>query len=92
MTIFVSNLSFNIEDDDLQGFFIDFGKVSSARVIIDKHTNRSRGFGFVEMPDRQEALAAITALDGGIADGRAVRVSEAKPSEQPREKRVSFSK
>lgn len=65
MTIFVSNLSFNIEDDDLQGFFIDFGKVSSARVIIDKHTNRSRGFGFVEMPDRQEALAAITALDGG---------------------------
>jgi len=91
MTIFVSNLSFNIEDDDLEGFFTDFGKVTSARVIVDRHTNRSRGFGFVEMPNREEALAAIDALDGGIADGRAVRVSEAKPSEAGH-RRPSFAK
>jgi RNA recognition motif-containing protein len=92
MTIFVSNLSFNIEDEDLEGFFTDLGKVTSARVITDKQTNRSRGFGFVEMPDRQEALAAIAALDGGIADGRTVRVSEAKPSEQSRDRRPSFAR
>lgn len=91
MTIFVSNLSFNIEDDDLEGFFTDFGKVTSARVIVDRQTNRSRGFGFVEMPSREEALAAIEALDGGIADGRSVRVSEAKPSET-NHRRPSFAK
>ncbi len=92
MTIFVSNLSFNIVDDDLEGFFTDFGTVTSARVITDKHTGRSRGFGFVDMPNREEALAAIEALDGGVADGRTVRVSEAKPTEQPRERRPSLSK
>lgn len=88
MTIFVSNLSFNIEDDDLEGFFTDFGKVESARVIRDKATNRSRGFGFVEMPDREHALQAIAALDGGIADGREVRVSEALPRNDRRDKAV----
>ncbi len=88
MTIFVSNLSFNIEDDDLEGFFTDFGKVESARVIRDKATNRSRGFGFVEMPDREQALQAIAALDGGIADGREVRVSEALPRNDRRDKAV----
>lgn len=92
MTIFVSNLSFNIEDDDLEGFFVDFGTVTSARVITDKQTGRSRGFGFVEMPNRDEALAAIEALDGGVADGRTVRVSEAKHPEGNRERRHSFSK
>jgi RNA recognition motif-containing protein len=90
MTIFVSNLSFNIQDDDLEGFFTEFGTVTSARVITDKSTNRSRGFGFVEMPNRAEAEAAIAALDGGIADGREVRVSEAQPSAQ-RSKPRQFS-
>jgi len=92
MTIFVSNLSFNIEDYDLEGFFTDFGTVTSARVILDKQTNRSRGFGFVEMPNREEALAAIEALDGGIADGRTVRVSEAKHADPARSHRHSFSR
>jgi len=78
MNIYVSNLSFNIEDEDLLGFFEEFGKVTSAKVIVDKLTNQSRGFGFVEMPDREAGLKAIRALDGGIADGRAVRVSEAR--------------
>jgi len=51
MNIYVSNLSFNVQDDDLRGFFEDYGTVTSAKVIIDKLTNRSRGFGFVEMSD-----------------------------------------
>lgn len=92
MTIFVSNLSFNIEDDDLEGFFTDFGKVESARVIKDKLTNRSRGFGFVEMPDREAGLQAIAALDGGIADGRAVKVSEALPKTGRRDKPVTSNR
>lgn len=88
MTIFVSNLSYNIVDDDLKGFFEDFGNVNSARVVMDKMTNRSRGFGFVEMPNDDEARKAIEALDGGIADGRVVRVSESQPvqREAPRRK------
>jgi len=81
MNIFVSNLSFNIQDEDLEGFFTEFGTVTSAKVIMDRNTSQSRGFGFVEMPNREEAQKAIEALDGAVADGRAVRVSEARPKE-----------
>ena len=81
MNIYVSNLSFNIQDEDLEGFFTEFGKVTSAKVIMDKVTSQSRGFGFVEMPNQEEAKKAIEALDGAVADGRAVRVSEARPRE-----------
>lgn len=82
MNIYVSNLSFNVVDEDLKAFFEEYGEVSSARVITDKYTGRSRGFGFVEMPNDEEAKKAITELDKGVVEGRAITVTEAKPREE----------
>jgi RNA recognition motif-containing protein len=82
MNIYVSNLSFNVQDEDLREFFAEYGEVTSAKVIMDKFTNRSRGFGFVEMSDDAAAQKAIQELDGATVEGRAIRVSEAKPREQ----------
>ena len=82
MNIYVSNLSFNVQDEDLKGFFEVYGEVSSAKVITDKFTGRSRGFGFVEMSDDAAAQKAIQELDGATVEGRAIKVSEAKPREQ----------
>ena len=82
MNIYVSNLSFNVQDEDLREFFAEYGEVTSAKVIMDKFTNRSRGFGFVEMPDNAAAQKAITELDGATVEGRAIKVSEAKPREE----------
>lgn len=82
MNIYVSNLSYNVTDEDLQDFFAEYGEVSSAKVITDKFTNRSRGFGFVEMADDEAARKAITELDGGIVEGRAIKVTEARPREE----------
>jgi RNA recognition motif-containing protein len=90
MNIYVSNLSFNVTDDDLRGFFQEYGEVTSSKVILDKMTNRSRGFGFVEMTDDASAQKAITELDGATADGRSIRVTEAKPREE-RTPKKSFS-
>jgi RNA recognition motif-containing protein len=81
MNIYVSNLSFNIEDEDLREFFAPYGEVSSAKVIKDKFTGKSRGFGFVEMSDDAAASKAITELDNGTVDGRTIKVMEAKPKE-----------
>lgn len=82
MNIYVSNLSFNVNDEDLHDFFADYGEVSSAKVITDKFTNKSRGFGFVEMADDEAARKAIAELDGGIVEGRAIKVTEARPREE----------
>lgn len=82
MNIYVSNLSFNVQDDDLRGFFEEYGEVSSARVVMDKMTQRSRGFGFVEMSDDAAAQKAITELDGASVEGRNIRVTVAKPREE----------
>ncbi len=82
MNIYVSNLSFNVTDEDLQSYFQDYGEVSSAKVITDKVTQRSRGFGFVEMSDDAAAQKAIAELDGATVDGRAIKVTVAKPREE----------
>ena len=82
MNIYVSNLSFNVTDEDLQSYFAEYGEVSSAKVITDKFTQRSRGFGFVEMSDDAAAQKAIAELDGATVDGRAIRVNVAKPREE----------
>jgi RNA recognition motif-containing protein len=81
MNIYVSNLSFNIEDGDLREFFAPYGEVTSAKIIMDKETNRSRGFGFVEMADDEASKKAIAELDGASIDGRTIKVMEAKPKE-----------
>ena len=81
MNIYVSNLSFNVTDEDLQDYFAEYGEVSSAKVITDKFTGKSRGFAFVEMPDDAAAQKAIQELDGASVDGRTIGVSVAKPRE-----------
>lgn len=81
MNIYVSNLSYNTQDEDLRSQFANFGEVTSAKVISDKLTGRSRGFGFVEMPDDEAAKKAIAELDNGSIDGRTIKVVEAKPKE-----------
>jgi len=81
MNIYVSNLSFAVQDEDLRGFFAEYGEVTSAKVIMDKFTNRSRGFGFVEMSDKAAAQQAIKELDGATVDGRQIKVNEARPRE-----------
>ena len=82
MNIYVSNLGFNIQDEDLKGFFTPYGEVTSAKVISDKFTGKSRGFGFVEMPDDNAAKTAIAELDNGEVEGRTIKVMEAKPKEK----------
>jgi RNA recognition motif-containing protein len=82
MNIYVSNLSFNVQDQDLKDFFAPYGEVTSANVIIDKFTGKSRGFAFVDMPDDAAAKKAITELDNGTIDGRSVKVVEARPKEE----------
>jgi len=79
MNIYVGNLTAEVTDEDLQQAFEGFGKVDSARVIKDKFSGQSRGFGFVEMPDRAEAQAAIDGLNGKDIKGRTVTVNEARP-------------
>lgn len=81
MNIYVSNLGFNVQDEDLRQFFTPFGEVTSAKIINDRETGRSRGFGFVEMSDNTAARKAITDLNGGTVEGRMIKVVEAKPKE-----------
>src|SRR5687767_14852914 len=82
MNIYVSNLSFAVVDEDLRSYFAEYGEVTSAKVIVDKYTSRSKGFGFVEMSDDAAAQKAIAELDGATVDGRAIKVSVARPKEE----------
>jgi len=82
MNMYVSNLSFNTSDAELQDLFAAFGTVSSAKVITDRETGRSRGFGFVEMPSDEESKDAMLGLNNKEVEGRAMSVSEAKQREE----------
>jgi hypothetical protein len=80
--LYVGNLSYNVRDDDLQQAFAQYGTVSSAKVMMDRDTGRSKGFGFVEMGSDPEAQAAINGMNGQALDGRAIVVNEARPREE----------
>jgi RNA recognition motif-containing protein len=82
--LYVGNLPFSTTDDELSNLFTPYGAVSSARVIKDRITERSRGFGFVEMENDEEADKAIAAVNGMDVDGRSLKVSEARPRENRR--------
>ena len=82
MNIYVSNLGFSVQDEDLREYFAEYGEVTSAKVITDKFTNRSRGFGFVEMPDDTAAQKAIAELNGAVVEGRSISVNVARPREE----------
>ncbi|MBI5857531.1 MAG: RNA-binding protein [Sphingobacteriales bacterium] len=79
MNIYAGNLSWNLKDQDLQNLFATHGEVSSAKIVTDKFTGRSKGFGFVEMPNDDQAQAAIAALNGSEVDGRNIVVNESRP-------------
>ncbi len=79
--LFVGKLSFDTTNDSLQALFATYGTVTSAQIIIDRDTNRSKGFGFVEMEDAAAAQAAINALDGQDFEGRSIVVNVARPRE-----------
>ena len=80
--LYVGNLSYNIRDEDLQQAFAQYGSVSSAKVMMDRDTGRSKGFGFVEMGSDAEAQSAINGMNGQALDGRAIVVNEARPREE----------
>jgi len=82
MKIYVGNLSYGLTDDELNNIFSEYGKVSSANIIFDKFSGKSKGFGFVEMPDDSEAERAIDSLDQKDVDGRSIKVSQARPPQQ----------
>lgn len=79
--LYVGNLTYGTNDSDLRSMFEEFGSVESAQVVMERETGRSKGFGFVEMSNAQEAQAAIDALNGKDMGGRALTVSEARPRE-----------
>ena len=78
MNIYVGNLSWNMTDEDLKNLFTPYGSVTSAKILTDKMSGRSKGFGFVEMPNDREALTAIDELNGSTLGGRSLTVNEAK--------------
>lgn len=84
MNIYVGNLSYGMSEAELRDAFTAFGEVSSVKILMDRETGRSRGFGFVEMPNKSEAEAAIAQLNGKELGGRALRINEARPREQRR--------
>lgn len=79
--LYVGNLSYDMQDRDLQELFAEYGTVTSAKIVTDRESGRSKGFGFVEMSTDAEAQAAITALNGQEVNGRALTVNEARPKE-----------
>jgi len=87
MNIYVGNLSYGMSEDELREAFGAFGEVSSVKILMDRETGRSRGFGFVEMPNQNEAETAIAQLNGKDVGGRALRINEARPKEQPQQRR-----
>jgi RNA recognition motif-containing protein len=86
MNIFVGSLPFSLEEAELKGFFEEYGEVTSARIITDKFSGRSKGFGFIEMPIEEEAKKAIEELNGAEVDGRSIVVNESieKPKDGTR--------
>ena len=81
MNLYISNLSYNISDEDLRLLFADYGEITSAKVIMDRETGRSRGFGFVELSDDELAKKAIEELNLASYDGKVINITEARPRE-----------
>jgi RNA recognition motif-containing protein len=79
MNIYVGNLPYTVTDESLRDLFIEYGQVDSAKIIMDRHSGRSKGYGFVEMPSNSEADKAIKALNGKLIDGINIKVNQANP-------------
>lgn len=82
MNIYVGNLDYKVDEEDLRDVFSEYGTVSSAKIIMDKFNGRSKGFGFVEMEEQDEANKAVKELDGATYENRKITVNEAKPRKE----------
>jgi RNA recognition motif-containing protein len=82
MNIYLGNIDFKVREEQLAEIFSQYGEVSSVKIITDKFTKRSKGFGFVEMPNDEEGRAAVAALNGADVNSRAISVAEARPREE----------
>ncbi|AIL46369.1 RNA-binding protein [Elizabethkingia anophelis] len=82
MNIFISNINYSVKESQLEELFASYGAIQSAKIIMDRETGRSRGFGFVEMPNNDEANTAIESLNGALFQGKNLNVSEARPKEE----------
>lgn len=89
MNIYIGNLEYGVSEDKLKEVFSEFGEVSSVKLITDKYSGQSKGFGFIDMPDNGEADTAITTLNGKALNGRPIKVNEAKPRPERSGRRVS---
>lgn len=90
MNIYVGNLSYDVSEDELKEVFSEHGEVSSVNIIKDKYSGRSKGFGFVEMPNDDEAEKAIQTLNGSAVKGRDIKVNKARPREERPPRRSRF--
>ncbi len=90
MEIYVGSLPYSVTEDDLKEAFAPFGEVSSVRLVSDKFSGKSKGFGFVEMPDTSEADSAIAALNESDFKGRDIKVNQAKPKEERPQRRARY--
>ncbi len=90
MNIYVGNLAYTVTEDDLKEAFSEFGEISSVRLVTDKFSGKSKGFGFIEMPDNSEAEAAMGALNESSFKGRDIKVNQAKPREDRPQRRQRY--
>jgi len=90
MNIYVGNLAYTVTEDDLKEAFSEFGEISSVRLVSDKFSGKSKGFGFIEMPDNSEAEAAMNALNESSFKGRDIKVNQAKPREERPQRRQRY--
>lgn len=89
MNIYVGNLPYNISEEDLKGTFSEFGEIEAINIIKDKFSGRSKGFGFIEMPNNSEADKAIKALNDTALNGRNIKVNQARPKNDRSRRRPS---
>jgi RNA recognition motif-containing protein len=90
MNMYIGNLAHDVTEDDLRNAFSEFGEVSSVKIIIDKFSGRSKGFGFVEMPSNSEADQAIKALNGKALNGRSIKVNQAEAKRKRPQRRHRY--
>lgn len=90
MNMYIGNLAYDVTEDDLKNAFSEFGEVSSVKIIIDKFSGRSKGFGFVEMPSNSEADQAIKALNGKVFNGRSIKVNQAEAKRKRPQRRHRY--
>lgn len=90
MNMYIGNLAYDVTEDDLRNAFSEFGELSSVKIIIDKFSGRSKGFGFVEMPSNSEADQAIKALNGKVFNGRSIKVNQAEAKRKRPQRRHRY--